>query len=249
MPNATSSADALWISVRDLRRVYRRGQGEVRALDGVSLDFARGSFTALVGASGSGKSTLLNLVGGLDTPTSGTVTVGGVDLGALGRRGLSRYRATRVGMIFQSFHLVPHLSALGNVETALWFDGTPPADRRRRAAEMLERLGLGDRLEHRPAALSGGEQQRVAVARALVKEPEILLADEPTGNLDRDNAARIAELLGGLAGNGLTLLLATHDLELAAARADRTIRLEYGRLTGDEPPRPDPRPAAAGAPA
>jgi putative ABC transport system ATP-binding protein len=238
--DGTSAAREPWIAIRDLRRVYRRGQGEVRALDGVSLDVARGEFLALVGASGSGKSTLLNLVGGLDTPTSGAIAVGGVDLAGLGRRGLARYRATRVGMIFQSFHLIPHRTALGNVETALWFDGTPAAERRRRAGDMLVTLGLGDRLEHRPADLSGGEQQRVAVARALVKRPELLLADEPTGNLDRDNAERLADLLADLAAGGLTILLATHDLELATRRAHRTIRLEYGRRVNPSAGGPTP---------
>ena len=222
-----------WIETSDLHRHYRRGQSEVRALDGVSVDVERGEFLAVVGASGSGKSTLLNLIAGLDTPTWGEIRIEGVALNSLGRRGLSRYRAERIGMIFQSFNLILHHTALKNVELAMYFNGTPPDQRRQNAEAILTRLGLGDRLEHRPSDLSGGEQQRVAIARALVKRPDILLADEPTGNLDRDNAALIASLLSELNREGLTVIVATHDLAMAETHAHRVVRMEYGRLIAD----------------
>jgi putative ABC transport system ATP-binding protein len=218
------------IQTTDLLRYYQRGRSEVRALDGVSLELARGQFLALVGASGSGKSTLLNLIAGLDTPTSGQIEIEGVRLGSLGRRGLAQYRAKRVGMIFQSFNLIPHHTALRNVEMAMYFDNTPMRDRRARATEILTQIGLADRLDHRPADLSGGEQQRVAIARALVKKPDLLLADEPTGNLDRVNAALIAEMISDLNRRGLTVIVATHDLAMAQTHAHRIVRMEYGRI-------------------
>jgi putative ABC transport system ATP-binding protein len=224
-----------WITTIDLTRHYRRGRSEVRALDGVGLELERGEFLALVGASGSGKSTLLNLLAGLDTPTSGQIEVEGVQLSTLGRRGLSRYRAKRVGMVFQSFNLIPHHTALRNVEMAMYFNDTPSPDRRARSIEILTRLGLGDRIDHRPADLSGGEQQRVAIARALVKRPDLLLADEPTGNLDRDNAALIADLLSELNRDGLTVVVATHDQTLAQSHARRILRMEYGRILDGAP--------------
>lgn len=219
-----------WLSTSELHRHYQRGQSSVRALDGVSLDVNRGEFLALVGASGSGKSTLLNLVAGLDTPTSGDITVEGVSLASLGRQGLSRYRAKRIGMIFQSFNLIAHHSALRNVEMAMYFNNTSSHDRRRRAINVLEQIGLGDRLDHLPADLSGGEQQRVAIARALVKSPELLLADEPTGNLDRENAVLIADLLARLNREGQTVIVATHDLAMAETHAHRIVRMEYGKV-------------------
>ncbi len=182
----------------DLTRYYRRGAYEVKALDGVSLDFQKGEFVAIVGASGSGKSTLLSILAGLHTPTSGTVLISGESLYSMTRRQLSAYRAKRVGVIFQSFNLISHLTALQNVEMALYLDGTAPRERKNKAIRILDRLGLADRTTHRPADLSGGEQQRVAIARAVVKHPEILFADEPTGNLDRDNALQIGNLLDEL---------------------------------------------------
>ncbi len=219
-----------WIATTNLTRHYRRGRSEVRALEGVSLQVERGEFLALVGASGSGKSTLLNLLAGLDTPTSGQIDIEGVLLGSLSRRALSRYRALRVGMIFQSFNLIPHHTALRNVELAMYFNETPAPERRIRAHTILTRLGLEDRLDHRPADLSGGEQQRVAIARALVKNPDLLLADEPTGNLDRENAALIADLISGLNREGLTVIVATHDQAMAQSHAHRVLRMEYGRI-------------------
>jgi putative ABC transport system ATP-binding protein len=219
----------------ELCRVYRRGGSEVRAVDHVDLAIARGTFVALTGASGSGKSTLLNLLAGLDTPTSGRVEVDGFDLGSLSRRQLARYRADRVGMVFQTFNLLPHQTALQNVELALMLKGVPRRERRPRATAILERVGLAERLDHRPADLSGGEQQRVAMARALVKRPDILFADEPTGNLDEQNARQMIELLLELHREGMAVVLATHDLETAERHAERVVRLHYGRIVQDRP--------------
>jgi len=219
-----------WLRTINICRYYHRGPQEVRALDGVSLAVERGEFLGIVGSSGSGKSTLLNLFAGLDTPTSGSVELEGVPLATMMRRQLAAYRAHKVGMIFQSFNLISHYTAQQNVETALYFNGTPPKERHRRAAEVLEQLGLGERMTHRPADLSGGEQQRVAVARAIVKKPETLFADEPTGNLDFDNAQQIASLLTSLNHDGLTIVMVTHNLEMAQACAHRTIRMQYGKV-------------------
>lgn len=220
----------LHIRTDSLRRYYRRGPHEVRALDGVSVEIGRGEFVSLVGSSGSGKTTLLNLLAGLDTPTSGTVEFDGVRLGEIPRRERARQRAKKIGMIFQSFNLISHYTALQNVETALYFNGTPQAERRRLAEETLGRLGLSDRLTHRPADLSGGEQQRVAVARAIVKKPEILFADEPTGNLDYENSRLISSLITGFNAEGLTIVLVTHNLEMAGELSHRIVRMEYGRV-------------------
>lgn len=211
-------------------RYYRRGPQEVRAVDNVSLEVKRGEFLGIVGASGSGKSTILNLMAGLDTPTSGHIEVDGAVLGSLTRRELATYRARRAGMVFQSFNLIAHQTALRNVELALYFNDTPARERRHRASEILRKLGLGDRLDHRPADMSGGEQQRVAMARALVKKPEILFADEPTGNLDQTNTLQIGDLLAELNDHGLTVVLATHDLNMARRYVHRTVRMDYGKL-------------------
>jgi len=228
-----------------LTRVHRLGGREIRALDGVDLAVAEGEYLRVVGASGSGKSTLLNLIAGLDTPTAGAVETPRGALGDMSRAELARWRARQVGMVFQSFNLLPHRSALGNVELALVFLGVPRRDRRRRAAEALERLGLAERLDHRPGDLSGGEQQRVALARALVKRPALLLADEPTGNLDRDSAAEIAHLLAELNAGGTTVLLVTHDPDLAVDQAHRTVRLHYGRIAAQSVHRDPPDPEEA----
>ncbi len=226
-----------------LKRYYRSGIQEVRALDGVSLSVAQGEFIALVGASGSGKSTLLNLLGGLDTPTSGQIRVPDGDLSIMPPRQLARYRARDVGMIFQTFNLVPHRSAQANVELALYFLDVKPRDRSRRAAQILGQLGLKDRLHHRPADLSGGEQQRVAVARALVKNPTVLLADEPTGNLDRDNAQAITEIIADWNRRGGTVIMVTHNLSLAEKHAHRILKMEYGKFVDNTD---DARISAAG---
>jgi putative ABC transport system ATP-binding protein len=225
-----------WITTSGLCRYYKRGRHEVRAVDGVSIDVDKGEFVAVVGASGSGKSTLLNLLAGLDRPTAGHVEVGGRRLDRLSRGDLARYRAESVGMVFQSFNLLAHHTAEKNVELALYFEGTPRRRRKEKAREILARLGLEERLGHRPADLSGGEQQRVAVARALVKGPEILFADEPTGNLDEENARAIMELLAALNREGLTVLMVTHDVETARRMAGRVLRMHYGRVADEGTP-------------
>ncbi|MBK7091502.1 MAG: ABC transporter ATP-binding protein [bacterium] len=222
-----------WITTKELCRYYQRGPQEIRAIDSVNLNIARGEFVGIVGSSGSGKSTLLNLLAGLDTPTAGSIAVGATVLSALSRKDLAAYRARQVGMIFQTFNLLPHHTALRNVEVALYFNDTPRNERHKRASEILTSLGMGDRLEHRPSALSGGEQQRVAIARALVKRPEVIFADEPTGNLDYENARQIAALLTDLNKEGLTVVMVSHDLELARSICNRIIKMHYGRIVED----------------
>jgi putative ABC transport system ATP-binding protein len=213
-----------------LTRIYRLGGQEIRALDGVDVEIRDGEYLRVVGASGSGKSTLLNLLAGLDTPTAGRIATPEGILSELSPRRLAAYRARVIGMVFQTFNLIPHLTALQNVELGMLFLGLAREDRRRRAGAMLERLGLADRMRHRPQDLSGGEQQRVALARALAKGPSLLLADEPTGNLDQTTSAEIARLLASLHAEGLTVVLVTHNLALAAAEADRTLEMSYGRI-------------------
>ena len=222
------------LQARQLCRHYQMGRSLVKALDDLTLDVNEGEFVALVGTSGSGKSTLLNLIGGLDQPTSGTLEVQGRDLATMSREQLSRHRRHTVGMIFQSFNLVPSMTAVQNVSLALMFAGVPLADRNTRASSLLEAVGLGGRQEHRPRELSGGEQQRVAVARALANQPPLLLADEPTGNLDSRTSREIMELIRTLHDrDGKTVLLVTHDASLAAAYAQRTVTLLDGRVISD----------------
>ena len=224
------SADSA-IRTVDLSRSYGPASATVHALRGVSLEIRGGERVALLGKSGSGKSTLLNLLGGLDRPTSGQVMAAGFDLARLSGRRLARYRLVTVGMIFQSFNLIPSRTALQNVELPLVFAGLPRTRRQAVAAAALEAVGLGARLHHRPTELSGGECQRAAIARALVNNPRILLADEPTGNLDSATAAEvIAVLTAHLDRLGATLLLVTHDEELARRLATRILRLQDGRL-------------------
>lgn len=213
-----------------LTRRYRMGDTFVDALRGVDLTIAPGEFVALVGPSGSGKSTVLNQIGGLDRPTSGQVWINDTELSASGERTLTRHRRQHVGFVFQTFNLLPRLTAEENVALPLMFSGVPQKERRERARALLERVGLGQRLNHRPTQLSGGEQQRVAIARALVGEPALLLADEPTGNLDTVIGAEIMALLKELnAERGLTLLVVTHDPEVAAF-ADRVVKLRDGQV-------------------
>ncbi len=216
-----------------LSRYYHRGPQTIRAVDEVDLAIQQGQFLAVVGSSGSGKSTLLNLLAGLDTPTGGDIHFRDESLGSYSRRQLAGYRGTHIGMVFQSFNLINHRTALENVELAMYFDSTPRRERRDKASAMLARLGLADRLTHRPADLSGGEQQRVAIARALVKEPSILFADEPTGNLDQENSRQIVTLMQELSANGLTVVMVTHDLELARTFAGQMIRMHYGKIVVD----------------
>ena len=220
-----------WIRTYGLCRYYKRARHEVRALNNVDLSIKRGDFLAVVGASGSGKSTLINLLAGLDTPTSGYIEIDNRNLSGLSSRALADYRARKVGIVFQSFNLLPQHTAIRNVEMALYFSGTPRRERRSLAAAALERLGLADRLQHRPLDLSGGEQQRVAIARALVKRPEVLFADEPTGNLDQENSTIISNIMGELNHDGMTIVLVTHDLEIARQNARRVIKMNYGRIT------------------
>jgi ABC-type lipoprotein export system ATPase subunit len=219
------------IGTTDLTKSYGSATAPVYALRGVTLDIPRGERVALLGKSGSGKSTLLNLLGGLDRATSGSLHVGGHDINRLSQRALSRFRSVTVGMIFQSFNLILSRTALENVELPMIFAGRPRRERRALAREALESVGLGERLHHRPPEMSGGENQRVAVARALVNDPEILLADEPTGNLDSSTAQEVVGLiLDHVQRQGATLVLVTHDEELAAACTDRVLRLKDGRL-------------------
>ena len=213
-----------------LTRRYKMGDTFVDALQGANLTLTRGEFVALVGPSGSGKSTVLNLVGGLDRPTSGEVWIDGTELSSSDERTLTRHRRQHVGFVFQSFNLLSRLTAEENVALPLMFSGVPEKERRARAQALLERVGLGARLTHRPTQLSGGEQQRVAIARALVAQPALLLADEPTGNLDTATGAEIMGLLKELnQEQGLTLLVVTHDTEVAAF-ADRVVRLRDGQV-------------------
>jgi predicted ABC-type transport system involved in lysophospholipase L1 biosynthesis ATPase subunit len=215
----------------NLDKWYGRGSAPVHALRGVTLEVRRGERVALLGKSGSGKSTLLNLLGGLDRPSAGRVEVAGRDLGRLSSGQLARHRLAAVGMVFQSFNLIPSQTALQNVALPLVFAGRPPREREATARAMLEAVGLGERLRHRPAELSGGEQQRVALARALINRPPVVLADEPTGNLDSATAAEVVALLDGhVRADGATLLLVTHDEDLARRCTDRVVRLHDGRV-------------------
>ena len=223
-----------WLKALNLSRYYRRGLSEVRALDDVSLFVDRGEYISIVGSSGSGKTTLLNLLSGLDSPTSGAVEFQGIALQLMSKRELASYRAKKIGMVFQSFNLIPQFTAIQNVEMALYFNGTDVKERRRQSQAILEQLGLSDRLTHKPADMSGGEQQRVALARAIVKKPEILFADEPTGNLDYENAQQIASLINNLNKENYTIILVTHNIELAKKNSNRIIRMQYGKIAGGD---------------
>ncbi len=219
------------LEARNVTREYQMGAEVVRALSGVSVAIERSEFVAIVGTSGSGKSTLLNLFGGLDRPSAGEILFEGESLAPLSSQEMSRYRLRRVGMIFQSFNLITTMTARQNIALALAFAGMSGNQRRTRSIELLTRVGLEARADHRPSELSGGEQQRVAIARALANEPEVLLADEPTGNLDSSRASELMSFLEDMRRNdGKTIVLVTHDQELGAAHADRTIRLRDGRV-------------------
>jgi ABC-type lipoprotein export system ATPase subunit len=226
------SADGeIMVRLSGVAKSYGSASAPVHALQGISLEIRRGERVALLGKSGSGKSTLLNVLGGLDRPSAGSAVVAGRDLASMTTNELARYRLTTVGMIFQAYNLVPSRTALQNVELPLVFAGRPPQVRQSAARRALEEVGLAHRLLHRPNELSGGEQQRVAIARALVNQPALLLADEPTGNLDSDTAAEIMSLLSlRLGERGVTLVLVTHDEELARRDTDRIIRIKDGQL-------------------
>jgi len=232
VPTLSPAVDAgIAIRAVNLSKSYGSATAPVHALRGVTLEVMRGERVALLGKSGSGKSTLLNLLGGLDHATSGSLHVGGHDLDGHSRRELSRFRSATVGMIFQSFNLILSRTALENAELPMIFAGRSPWERRALAKQALESVGLGERLHHRPTEMSGGENQRVAVARALVNQPEVVLADEPTGNLDSDTASEVMGLiLDHVRRHNATLVLVTHDEELARTCTDRVLRLKDGRL-------------------
>ena len=225
------------VSVSHLSKTYRKGRVDIPALRDVSLDVAAGDFVSLVGRSGSGKSTLLNLIGGLDTATSGRIFFKGRDLSMMKRSELARHRRQSVGMVFQSFNLIVHRSALDNVMLALVFGGTPRGVRREKAIRLLASVGLGHRLNHKPGELSGGEAQRVAIARALANNPQALLLDEPTGNLDTTTSLEIMNLIRKLnKERGITVLMVTHEQEMAAAFSTKIVRLSDGRVVGPAAP-------------
>ena len=223
-----SSADETAVALTDVRKTYHVGE-PVHALDGVTLEIPRGSYTAIMGPSGSGKSTLMNLVGCLDTPTEGTVAVGGEEVTALGERERTRLRGREVGFVFQTFNLMPRLSALENVALPQLFQDVGQTERHERARELLERVGLGDRADHLPNELSGGQRQRVALARALVNDPAIVLADEPTGNLDTDTEASVLDLFEAFHEAGTTMIVVTHERHVAE-RAERIVHLLDGEI-------------------
>jgi putative ABC transport system ATP-binding protein len=218
------------VSLDRVSRTYAMDRVEVHALREVSLNVGGGEFVAIVGPSGSGKSTMMHIVGCLDRPTAGTYRLAGTPVAELSDDGLAKLRSRTIGFVFQSYNLLPRTSALDNVATPLLYQGVPRAKRAERAKAALERLGLGDRLTHEPTELSGGQQQRVAVARAIVTEPALILADEPTGNLDTAAGQEVLGLLRELHGAGRTIVLITHDAEVAAA-ATRQIHIRDGRLT------------------
>jgi putative ABC transport system ATP-binding protein len=240
-----------FIRAENVCRYYRMGDAEVRALDGVSLEVREGEFVALLGASGSGKSSLLNLIAGLDRPTSGRVLVTGRDLAKVSSPELAQYRLRSVGMVFQAFNLIPAMTLLENVELPMRFAEVDRASRHRMALAALDRVGLGRRAQHRPSEMSGGEQQRAALARALVNSPNLLLADEPTGNLDSKTGSGIMELIHGCNTTlGMTVVLVTHEHGLAARYAARLIFMGDGKLIADQPNTPSASvaPGSAGEP-
>jgi putative ABC transport system ATP-binding protein len=220
------------VEMRDITKVYGQGEAEVRAVDGVSLTVDQGEYVAIMGASGSGKSTLMNIIGALDVATSGTYRIDGVDIGDLDDDALSLVRNRRIGFIFQAFNLIPRMSAAANVELPLMYRGVRRGERRRRALAALEKVGLADRSHHQPNELSGGQQQRVAVARAVAMEPSLMLADEPTGNLDSRSTADVLDLLDEIHAEGKTIVIITHEDEVAA-RASRVVTLLDGRIESD----------------
>ena len=222
----------LVIQLRDLRREYEMGSELIRALQGVSLEIRRNEYLAIMGPSGSGKSTLMNLLGCLDTPTGGEYWLNGQEVSRLSDDALARVRNREIGFVFQTFNLLPRATALQNVELPMVYAGASSRDRRERAAEALRRVGLGERMDHRPNELSGGQRQRVAIARALVNRPSILLADEPTGNLDSATSEEIMRVFSQLQAQGQTVILVTHEADIAA-HAERVITLRDGRVESD----------------
>jgi putative ABC transport system ATP-binding protein len=233
---ATPATAALPIvDAKNVEKHYRMGQTLIRAVDGISLEIARGEFVALLGASGSGKSSLLNLLAGLDRPSAGHIRVDGKDLSGLSRNDLAQYRLRTVGMVFQSFNLIPSMNVIENVELPMRFAEVERRQRERLAREALETVGLAARLRHRPAELSGGEQQRTALARALINRPQLLLADEPTGNLDSHTGTEIMDLIRSFnQAMNMTIIMVTHERVLAERYAGRLIFLADGKLVGEQ---------------
>jgi putative ABC transport system ATP-binding protein len=227
------------IEIRNLHRTYCRPDGTVlvAALRGINLTIPHGQYVCIMGQSGSGKSTLMNIIGCLDRPTEGNFMLEGEDIATMKDSALSAIRGRRIGFIFQSFNLIPELTVLENVEVPLFYRGVPRAERHARASAVIERVGLTDRLGHRPNQLSGGQQQRVAIARALIGNPSLLLADEPTGNLDTTTSERILKLLDELHDEGRTIMMITHD-DAMAERCERVVRLCDGEIESDTAPNP-----------
>ena len=234
------------IDIRDITKVYQMGDQQVQALAGVSVGVERGEYVAIMGPSGSGKSTLMNLIGCLDTPTSGSYVLNGKEVARMTDDELAAIRNQEIGFVFQTFNLLPRTSAIQQVELPLVYGGTSKKERRERAIRALMAVGLGDRMSHTPNEMSGGQRQRVAVARALINDPSILLADEPTGNLDSQTGAEIMALFNELNSKGNTIVLVTHEEDIAA-RARRIVRLKDGKIRDDRPNEPSLAPVSANA--
>ena len=220
------------VEVKDMYKIYNPGENEVRALDGINLTVERGEFLAIVGQSGSGKSTFMNMIGLLDIPTSGTYLLDGIDVSSMSDDELSEIRNKEIGFIFQGFNLIPSLSAVENVELPLVYRGMKKEERHKLALEALERVGLSHRLDHLPKQMSGGQQQRVAIARAVAARPPVILADEPTGNLDSHSSVEVMKILHELHEEGRTIILITHDNDIAN-EAERVIRIQDGQIISD----------------
>jgi putative ABC transport system ATP-binding protein len=234
-PTNSNQLVPLAVKTDNINKHYRMGETLIRAVDGISLEIVKGEFVALLGQSGSGKSSLLNLMAGLDRPTSGAIRVAGRNISELSRNELAEYRLKRVGMVFQSFNLIASMNVIENVELPMRFAEVDRGDRDRLAREALERVGLSGRLRHRPAQLSGGEQQRTALARALINRPQLLLADEPTGNLDSQTGMEIMDLIRQFNDSlGMTVVMVTHERSLAERYAGRMVFLADGKLVGDQ---------------
>lgn len=227
-------ADQAVIQIKDLKRIYQMGDTEVRALDGVTFDIHRNEYIAIMGPSGSGKSTMMNLIGCLDTPSEGEYILNGHRVSQMDDKELADVRNREIGFVFQTFNLLARTNCLANVELPLIYAGMPGAERKAQATDVLNKVGLGDRLDHKPNELSGGQRQRVAIARALVNNPSILLADEPTGNLDSKTGEEIMELFEELYKAGNTIILVTHENDIAN-HARRIVRLRDGKVESDEP--------------